>query len=772
MKKILKKFGWWSAVLGLALSTVILPTGAASQDRDQQDQQGDPPSRVARIGYMEGSVSFQPAGEPDWVQAVANRPMTTGDKLWTDKDSRAELQLGSAVIRLNSNTGFSFLNLDDDTVQIQLTSGSVNLRVRRLDRDDVVEIDTPNLAFSVTQPGSYRVEASEDGTYSVVSIHEGGGESTGNGQTYTLHAGQRGTFSGTDSLNAEVIDIGGRDQFDAWAYNRDRRYDASRSARYVSHDVVGYEDLDDYGDWRDDSNYGHVWFPNRVAAGWAPYHEGHWVWISPWGYTWVDDSPWGYAPFHYGRWVTVGGRWGWVAGPVEVRAVYAPALVVFIGGGGVGVGFGANVGWFPLGPREVYVPSYHVSREYVNRVNISNTTVNNVQITNVYNTTIINKTTNVTNVTYANRNVRGAVTAVPQRAFASAQPVGRAAVAMNARQIARAPVSAWVAVAPTRDSVLGAKFATANRVTAPPQAVMNRQVIAKRTPPPPPVPFAKQQQALAAHPGQPLARSEVRKLRLAAAEASHPMVKQAPPGRPATANVGRPANQQAPNERPGAANPARPNRPPSAQPNAARPGQPASSPPSNQPANRPANQQAPSERPGATNPQQPNRPPSAQPNAARPGQPASMPPSNQPVNRPAIQQAPNERPDVTNPQQPNRPPSTQPAPPQPNNRPATNRPTEPPARNDRPSALKPNSRPETARPVPSQPEPNRNQPALRPQTPPPTERHQERTPPPVATKPAAPTQRQQPKAQAPAEKKQEEERRKQEQKKSPDSPGE
>jgi len=229
MTKILKKFGWWSAVLGLALSTVILPTGAAAQDRDQQDQQDDPPSRVARIGYIEGSVSFQPAVEPDWVQAVANRPMTTGDKLWADKDSRAELQLGSAVIRLSSNTGFSFLNLDDNTVQIQLSSGSVNLRVRQLDRDDVVEIDTPNLAFSVTQPGSYRVEASEDGTYSVVSIREGGGESTGNGQTYTLHAGQRGTFSGTDSLNAEVIDIGGRDQFDNWAYYRDHRYDESRS---------------------------------------------------------------------------------------------------------------------------------------------------------------------------------------------------------------------------------------------------------------------------------------------------------------------------------------------------------------------------------------------------------------------------------------------------------------------------------------------------------------------------------------------------------------
>jgi len=602
MTSIFQKFGWLGAVFGLTLSIVVLPTRASAQyegqGQDQQSQQqDDPPSRVARLGYMEGSVSFQPAGEPDWVQAVANRPMTTGDKLWSDKDSRAELQLGSAVIRLGANTGFSFLNLDDNTAQIQLTSGAINLRVRRLDNNDVYEIDTPNLAFTVSQPGSYRVEASEDGTYSVVSIREGGGEATGNGQTYTLHAGQRGTFDGTDSLNAEVIDIGGRDQFDSWAYDRDRRYEGSRSAQYLSHDVVGYEDLDDNGDWRDDSNYGHVWFPNRVAAGWAPYHEGHWDWIAPWGYTWVDDSSWGYAPFHYGRWVTVGGRWGWVAGPVAVRAVYAPALVVFIGGGGGG--FGGNVGWFPLGPREVYVPSYHVSREYVNRVNISNTTVNNVQITNVYNTTIINKTTNITNVTYANRNVQGAVTAVPQHAFANAQPVGRAAVVMNAQQIAGASVSTRVAVAPTRESVLGAKFATANRVSAPPAAVMNRQVIAKRTPPPPPVPFAKQQQALEAHPGQPLARSEVRSLRPAAAEAPHPMVKQAPPGKPATATVGRPGNQ------------------PGNQPNAGRPGQPVT-PPANQPGNRPGNPQAPNDRPGAANPGRPNQPLSSQPNQVKP----------------------------------------------------------------------------------------------------------------------------------------------------------
>ncbi|HMD17327.1 MAG TPA: DUF6600 domain-containing protein [Terriglobales bacterium] len=715
--KTLKKSGWCGIVLGIALAMIVVPTRASAQD-----QQEDPPSRVARLGYLQGSVSFQPAGETDWVGAVPNRPMSTGDQLWTDQDSRAEVQLGSAVIRLGANTGFSFLNLDDDTAQIQLTSGVINITVRRLSDDDAFEVDTPNQAFTIFQQGHYRVEASSDGSYTVISVRAGEGEATGNGETYTLHGGQRGTFSGTDSLNVDVVDIGGPDEFDTWSEGRDHRYDYSPSAQYLSHDVVGYEDLDDYGDWRADSNYGRVWFPNQVAVGWAPYHQGHWDWISPWGWTWVDDSSWGYAPFHYGRWVSVGGRWGWVAGPVAVRAVYAPALVVFIGGGPGG--FGGNVGWFPLGPREVYVPSYHVSQAYVNRVNVSNTTVNITTVTNVYNTTIINNTTNITSITYANRNVQGAVMVVPQHAFVSAQPVARVAVAVSAREIASAPMSSRVAVAPTRESVLGAKAATAGRVAAPPTAVANRQVIAKKTPPPPPVSFAKQQQALAAHPGQPLARSEVQTLRPANTAAARPMVKQAPPGKPATPNVGRPGNP----------------------PNVARPGQPAA--PANQPMNRPGNPPTSSERPAAANPAQPNRP-SPPPSQPAPAQPNNRPAMNQPSNRPEPTE-PSNRPET------NHPPAAQPNRPQPNQ----------PEMNHQPAA-QPNNRAEPTRPENNQPPPNRNQPVPRPQTPPPVEHPQERTPPPAEAKPAAPPQKPQPKAQTPEEKKQEQERQKREQQKPP-----
>jgi hypothetical protein len=180
----LSKFGWCSIVLGFAIVAIGLPTKATSQDQDQDD----PPGRVARLGYLQGSISLQPAGENDWVGAVPNRPMTTGDKLWADQDSRAEVQLGSAVIRLAPNTGFSFLNLDDNTVQIQLSSGAISVTVRQLNDGDDFEVDTPNLAFTVSRPGHYRVEASEDGSNTSISIREGDGEATGNRPTRCIAA--------------------------------------------------------------------------------------------------------------------------------------------------------------------------------------------------------------------------------------------------------------------------------------------------------------------------------------------------------------------------------------------------------------------------------------------------------------------------------------------------------------------------------------------------------------------------------------------------------
>jgi hypothetical protein len=497
----------------------------------------DPPSRVARLALTHGAVSFQPAGTDDWVTAVVNRPMTTGDKLWSDQGSRAEMHIGSASIRVADNTGFSFLDLTDNVTQIRLSEGTLRVRVKHLNENETFEVDTPNLAFSVLRPGVYRINVNEAGDTTIIRIRGGEGEVTGGGAAYNMHAWQVGTFTGTDQINPDIDNYSSDDDdFDRWCADRDRHEDLAVSARYVSPDVIGYQDLDDYGGWRRVDDYGMVWFPHTTVVGWAPYRYGHWAYIYPWGYTWVDDAPWGFAPFHYGRWVFVNGYWGWVpcpppppSGPavVYVRPVYAPALVAWVGGGHFGVG--VSVGWFPLGPREVFVPSYPVSRTYVNNVNISNTTVNTTVINNYYitrnNTTVINN--NVTNVRYVNQSVSGAVTATSQQAFTSAQPVARNMVVVNQREVASASVNVVApAVAPNRQAVIGTGSVT---TVKPPTTVLNRAVVAKNTPPPPPVAFARQQQMIQANGGKPPAISQFRQVQTANNQQVHANVKIAPP---------------------------------------------------------------------------------------------------------------------------------------------------------------------------------------------------------------------------------------------------
>ena len=468
------------------------------QDQDQdQDQSQDPPSRVARLNYSQGNISFRPAGEDDWVTGVPNRPMVTGDDLWADEDSRAEVHVGSAAIRLGAKTGITFLALDDHTTQIRLAQGSLILDVRHVDDDDTYEIDTPNIAFTLLQPGVYRLDVSQDGSQTVTTVWHGRGRVTGGGLSYTVVANQSATFTGDEQhLDYDLQQLPARDDFDSWAFDRDAREDQADSANYVSREMTGYEDLDEYGSWSYVAGYGPCWRPRAVVAGWAPYRFGHWVFIGRWGWTWVADEPWGFAPFHYGRWANVNGGWFWVPGPVVVRPVWAPALVAFVGGGpGFRFSAGVGVGWFPLAPGEVYVPGYRVSRRYVTNVNITNTTVNVTRVTSVYNTMIVNHTT-VNNITYVNQRVNNGVTVVSHDTFVNARPVAGNIMRVEPREIATAPISHMVRAEPIRASVIGAGRPVTVR---PPVAIISRPVVAVRTPPAPPRPIEQRQAQAGGH---------------------------------------------------------------------------------------------------------------------------------------------------------------------------------------------------------------------------------------------------------------------------------
>jgi hypothetical protein len=467
-----------------------------TQDQDQ-DQSQDPPGRVARLNFLEGDVQFRPAGEDDWVTAVPNRPMVTGDDLWADEDSRAEVHVGSAAIRLGTKTGITFLALDDRTTQIRLAQGSIILRVRHVDDDDTYEIDTPNVAFSLLQPGEYRVDVSEDGSQTVTTVFHGRGRVTGGGFTYTVVANQSATFTGSDHLDYDLGQLPAQDDLDSWAFDRDSREDDADSANYVSREMTGYEDLDDNGDWSYVASYGMCWRPRALVVGWAPYRFGHWAYIGPWGWTWVENEPWGFAPFHYGRWAFVNNGWFWVPGPVVVRPIWAPALVAFVGGGaGFRFSAGVGVGWFPLAPGEVYLPGYRVSRAYVNQVNITNTSVSVTRVTNVYNTVVVNRTTTANTITYANQRATNGVTVVSRDTFVNARPVAQNVMKVNPGEIAAAPVSRVVAAEPIRTSVMGAGRPVSVK---PPAAVISRPVVAVRTPPPPPQPIEQRQAQAGGH---------------------------------------------------------------------------------------------------------------------------------------------------------------------------------------------------------------------------------------------------------------------------------
>jgi len=476
-----------------------------NQDQDQ-DQSQDPPGRVARLDYSNGSVSFRPAGEDDWVTGVPNRPMVTGDDLWTDENSRAEVHIGSAAIRLGAKTGITFLALDDRTTQIRLAQGSLILRVRHVDDDDNYEIDTPNVAFSLLQPGEYRVDVNEDGSQTITTVWHGRGRVTGGGFSYTVVANQSATFTGNEQhLDYDLGQIPRRDDFDSWAFDRDDREDRADSANYVSREMTGYEDLDDNGDWSYVAGYGPCWRPRAVVAGWAPYRFGHWVFLGRWGWTWVEDEPWGFAPFHYGRWAFVNSAWFWVPGPVVVRPVWAPALVAFVGGGpGFRFSAGVGVGWFPLAPGEVFVPGYRVSRAYVNNVNITNTTVNITRVTNVYNTVIVNRNRTVNNITYVNQRVNNGVTVVSHDTFVQARPVSRNIMRVEPRELAEAPVSHIAHAEPIRTSVVGSGQPAPRR---PPAAIISRPVVAVRAPQAPPRSIEERQAQAGGHLNeQPLVR--------------------------------------------------------------------------------------------------------------------------------------------------------------------------------------------------------------------------------------------------------------------------
>ena len=415
--------------------------GAAWQARAQeQAPAGDPPSRVARVSDMSGQVWLYSQDDNEWIALDRNRPLTTGDRIATDNDGRAEITLGTTTLRLDAATEFEIIQLDDGIYRVHLHGGSVAARLRNAQSLAEFVLETDDGQFRVQAIGRYRFDHSDQG--SDLTVYAGQAVFEGRNSALPLTTGQHAQFwldaSGAAQYN--MIDPV-RDAFTAWNDERDRLSDRPVAVRYVSPEMTGADDLDRYGQWQQSPDYGALWTPGDVPADWTPYSAGHWAWVRPWGWTWVDAAPWGFAPFHYGRWVNYHDRWCWAPGTYVARPVYAPALVGWIGGPRVGVslsigGGGPPVGWFPLAPHEVYVPSYRTSPRYVREVNITHVT----NITNI--TTIVNNVNGAADRReFANRKFPNAVTVVPAGVFTGRQAVGPAAAQLRGNPQVRALVA-------------------------------------------------------------------------------------------------------------------------------------------------------------------------------------------------------------------------------------------------------------------------------------------------------------------------------------------
>ena len=430
---------------------------------------------VARVSFLAGDVSFSRGDDPDaWEPVDLNVPMTLGDRLWTGDDGRVELQIhGGNLVRLAARTDLQALNLTDEVAQFSLALGTATFSVRRLSDDAVFEVDTPNAALTLERPGEYRVDVDPDGN-SRVQVRRGRAAAAAGGGQVTLAAGQELDVDGVDAPRYEIVAAPGPDGWDGWVAERDRRLAGARSYAYVSTDVAGAEDLDQYGRWQQIPDYGWAWAPAGVAVGWAPYVSGRWIWQDPWGWTWVGAEPWGWAPYHYGRWAFWGGGWYWIPVAPAVRVVaYSPALVAFVGGSG------GYVGWFPLAPRDPYYPWWRPAPA------------------------------GVASITYVNRTH---VTVVNQTVFVSGRLVAGGVVRDRTvvRTIETAPVLRGpVPVVPTRASLR----MTTREATAPrPPAAASRSVVTRVAPPPAPPRFDAKVPVIREKGGAPVSPSDAARL--------------------------------------------------------------------------------------------------------------------------------------------------------------------------------------------------------------------------------------------------------------------
>ena len=359
-----------------AMALLAFVPGAAADD----DSTG-PALGVARISLVQGDVATMRGDSGDWVAATPNMPIVEGDSVQTRGDARVEIQLAYGnLVRLGSDAEVLFLGLARNQFRFRVLQGTVLYSELPKSEADI-DMETPLAAVRPMKPGRYRVSV-VGARVTYISVSKGRTEVAFPDQSTTLEKGRLMTIrKGATGTEYELSKIPSRLPLDEWAAARDTEISRSRSYRYVSRDIYGAGDLDNYGEWRYVVDVGYSWFP-YVTPAWVPYRHGRWVWLDYYGWSWVGAEPWGWSPYHWGRWYrhNIYG-WGWYPGVPTLRHVWRPALVTFFG---YGTGYRINqIAWCPLGPGERYEPWYG-RRYYGGRARNAIVVDNSVRVYNSY----------------------------------------------------------------------------------------------------------------------------------------------------------------------------------------------------------------------------------------------------------------------------------------------------------------------------------------------------------------------------------------------------
>ena len=431
MKTFLSRAIWTLTVL-----FALLPLAASAQQGGYQIGENGPgtttdnnappdsaagagPIRLARFSYVQGSVTWRPGDGAAWSPASVNLPIRQGAQVWVTNGGRAEVQFDDgSLLRLGNGAVSTLQTLYSDAngefTEIQMNEGLSELELRGT--ESVYQIDTP--LVSIKSEGPSKVRIGVDSSVEI-AVRQGRATVEGNGTKTTLNNGDYLDLPDA-SAPYNVGSVPDPDSWDRFNDDRDQQL-ADADSNLPANIALVAGNLDSYGSWHDDARYGQVWCPRVDEAGWRPYQHGHWVWVEPFGWTWVSNEAWGWAPYHYGTWVSEPYGWGWCPGPA--RQYWCPAVVHFSE-------YNGGVAWCPLAPAEVRYPPalrlgiggrgwslsfsiggaavyYPHNAEYCEPRPFNNVTVNRVtyinNVTNVYNNnTTINRTFNTTTV---NRNV-------------------------------------------------------------------------------------------------------------------------------------------------------------------------------------------------------------------------------------------------------------------------------------------------------------------------------------------------------------------------------